>query len=313
MTMNTKVTLLAGGIGGAKLAEAYEKMTTVDLTVVPNVGDDDEFHGLWVSPDVDTITYTLSDRVNREFGWGVKNESLNALGTLKELGEEAWMTLGDKDLGLHIYRTHQLKLGKLKSEITEKIAQAFGIKSKIILPTDEVLQTQIKTDRGVMSFQEYFVKNRCEPNVIDLLFFNSENTNLNPKVTTAIETADLIIIAPSNPLLSILPILKINGMHEILQKFKEKVCVVSPIIDGKAIKGPTIKIMNSMGYDSTSFGIAKFYEALTSKIVCDTSDEKLKEEIQKYIPNIIFTPTLMKTLEDKIRLAEEIIRSMIQR
>ena len=313
MTMNAKVTLLAGGIGGAKLAEAYEKMTTVDLTVVPNVGDDDEFHGLWVSPDVDTITYTLSDRVNREFGWGVKNETLNALATIKELGEEAWMTLGDKDLGLHIYRTHQIKLGKLKSEITEKIAKAFGIKSKILLPTDEVLQTQIKTDKGVMSFQEYFVKNRCEPNVLDLLFFNSEKTHLNPKVIAAIETADLIIIAPSNPLLSILPILKINGMREILQKFKEKVCVVSPIIDGKAIKGPTIKIMNSMGYDSTSFGIAKFYEDLASKIVCDTSDENLKEEIQKQIPTVLFKPTLMKTLEDKIRLAEEIIRSMIQR
>lgn len=311
--MNAKVTLLAGGIGGAKLAEAYEKMTTIDLTVVPNVGDDDEFHGLWVSPDIDTITYTLSDRVNREFGWGVKNETLNALTTLKELGEEAWMTLGDKDLGLHIYRTHQIKLGKLKSEITEKVAGAFGIKSKILLPTDDVLQTQIKTDKGVLSFQEYFVKNRCEPNVLDLLFFNSENTHLNPKVITAIETADLIIIAPSNPLLSILPILKINGMREILQKFKEKVCVVSPIIDGKAIKGPTIKIMNSMGYDSTSLGIAKFYEDLASKIVCDTSDEKLKEEIQKQIPNVIFTPTLMKTLEDKIRLAEEIIKSMIQR
>jgi len=311
--MNTKVTLLAGGIGGAKLALAYEKMTTVDLTVIPNVGDDDEFHGLWVSPDIDTITYTLSDRINTEFGWGVKNETLNALGTLKELGEEAWMTLGDKDLGLHIYRTHQIKLGKLKSEITEKIAKAFGIKSKILLPTDEVLQTQIKTDKGVMSFQEYFVKNRCEPNVLDLLFFNSEKTHLNPKVIAAIETADLIIIAPSNPLLSILPILKINGMREILQKFKEKVCVVSPIIDGKAIKGPTIKIMNSMGYDSTSLGIAKFYEALASKIVCDTSDENLKEEIQKQIPTVLFKPTLMKTLEDKIRLAEEIIRSMIQR
>jgi LPPG:FO 2-phospho-L-lactate transferase len=310
--MNKKVTLLAGGIGGAKLAEAYEKMTTVDLTVVPNVGDDDEFHGLWVSPDVDTITYTLSDRVNREFGWGVKNESLNALNTLKELGEEAWMTLGDKDLGLHIYRTHQLKLGKLKSEITEKIAKAFGIKSKILLATDDTLQTQIKTDKGLMSFQEYFVKNRCEPNVLDLLFFNSENTHINLKVIAAIETADLIIIAPSNPLLSILPILKVNGMREILQKFKEKVCVVSPIIDGKAIKGPTIKIMNSMGYDSTSLGIAKFYESLASKIVCDTSDENLKEEIQKHIPNVFFTPTLMKTLEDKIRLAEEIIESMIQ-
>jgi LPPG:FO 2-phospho-L-lactate transferase len=311
--MNAKVTLLAGGIGGAKLAEAYEKMTTVDLTVVPNVGDDDEFHGLWVSPDVDTITYTLSDRVNREFGWGVKNETLNALTTLKELGEEAWMTLGDKDLGLHIYRTHQIKLGKLKSEITEKVAKAFGIKSKILLPTDEVLQTQIKTDKGVMSLQEYFVKNRCEPNVLDLLFFNSENTHLNPKVITAIETADLIIIAPSSTLLIILPILKINGMREILQKLKEKVCVVSPIIDGKAIKGPTIKIMNSMGYDSTSLGIAKFYESLASKIVCDTSDENLKEEIQEQIPNVFFTSTLMKTLEDKIRLAEEIISSMIQR
>ena len=313
MTMNTKITLLAGGIGGAKLAEAYEKMTTVDLTVVPNVGDDDDFHGLWVSPDVDTITYTLSDRVNREFGWGVKNETLNALTTLKELGEEAWMTLGDKDLGLHIYRTHQIKLGKLKSEITEKVAKAFGIKSKILLPTDDVLQTQIKTDKGVMSFQEYFVKNRCEPNVLDLLFFNSENTRLNPKVLTALENADIIIIAPSNPLLSILPILKINGMREILQKFKEKVCIVSPIIDGKAIKGPTIKIMNSMGYDSTSLGIAKFYESLASKIVCDTSDENLKDDIQKHIPKVIFTPTLMKTLEDKIRLAEEIIKSMIQR
>ena len=311
--MNTKVTLLAGGIGGAKLALAYEKMTSVDLTVIPNVGDDDEFHGLWVSPDIDTIIYTLSDRVNNEFGWGVRNETLNALGILKELGEEAWMTLGDKDLGLHIYRTHQIKLGKLKSEITEKVAFAFGIGSKIILPTDDVLQTQIKTEKGIMSFQEYFVKNRCEPNVLDLLFFNSENAKLNPKVLSAFESADIIIIAPSNPLLSILPIIKINGMREILQKFKEKVCVVSPIIDGKAIKGPTIKIMNSMGYDSTSLGIAKFYEALASKIVCDTSDEHLKEKIENHIPNVIFTSTYMKTLEDKIRLAEEIIKSMIHK
>ncbi len=309
--MKKKITLLAGGIGGAKLAEAYENMPSVDLSVVPNVGDDDEFHGLWVSPDVDTIMYTLSERVNRDFGWGVQNETLNALTTLKELGEDTWMTLGDKDLGLHIYRTHQLKLGKTKSEITEKIAQAFKIKSKIYLPTDDLLQTQIKTEKKMMSFQEYFVKNRCEPSVLGLMFFNSENTHLNPKVTEALEKSDLILIAPSNPLLSILPILKIKGMEDTLAKLKQKVIVVSPIIDGKAVKGPTIKIMNTLGYESTSVGIAKFYEKVATKIICDKTDEKLQKDIQKFIPEVVFTSTLMKTREEKISLAEFIISSII--
>ena len=170
MNKPIKIALLAGGVGGAKMAEGFSALQNIELSIIGNIGDDDEFHGLRVSPDIDTITYTLSGIVNRERGWGIKNESLRALDMLKKLGNKTWMTLGDSDFGLHIYRTQRLLEGSKPSDIATDIAKKLGVKAKIILPTDDKIRTLVKISEGWISFQEYFVKRKCIPKILDLKY-----------------------------------------------------------------------------------------------------------------------------------------------
>ena len=303
----TRVTLMAGGVGGAKLAEGLAEIPEISLTVIGNVGDDEEFHGLWVSPDIDTMLYTLSGRVNRDQGWGLADESNRALEMLNCLGANTWMFLGDRDFGLHIYRTERLRGGDRPSDILADIASKFGINSKIVLPTDARVQTRVLTDGGWLSFQEYFVRERCQPEVLELSYNGLESSKITPEAEQALMETELIVIAPSNPLVSILPILKIPGFHTVLQKATAPILAVSPLIAGKALKGPADRMLTSLNYRADAVGVAHFYENIAAHFLMDSNDVELSDEVSKLGMKPYTADILMPDLAGKVRVAHEIL------
>ncbi|MEM7438962.1 MAG: 2-phospho-L-lactate transferase [Pseudomonadota bacterium] len=306
MTASLKVTLLAGGVGGAKMAEGFAALDDVELTVIGNVADDDEFHGLWVSPDIDTMIYTLSGRINREQGWGVADEGRRALDTLTELGADTWMFLGDRDFGLHIYRTQRLREGARPTHVTQDIAKRFGCPARIILPTDDRVQTRVKTADGWLAFQEYFVKHQHAVAVEDLAYDGIEDATPTPEALKAIAEADLIVLAPSNPLVSIAPILGIPGITEAVQTAAAPVYAVSPIIGGKVVKGPADQMMRGLGLRPDAVGVAGQYAGLAQRLMIDHVDAGFAAEITNLGVEPVVTDILMPDLAGKTRLANEI-------
>lgn len=307
MSSGTKVTLLAGGVGGAKLAEGFAKWLGADLTVIGNIADDDQFHGLWVSPDMDTLTYSLAGRIDRAQGWGVADEGLRALETLKTLGQDTWMTLGDRDLGLHIYRTMRRLAGDRPTQIARDIAQKFGISAGIIPPTDDIVQTRVQTPDGWQSFQEYFVRDKCAPEVLGLDYVGAAQASPTPEARAAIAGADLIVIAPSNPLVSIGPILAIPGMVEAIQSATAPVIAVSPLIAGKVVKGPADRMMASLGKRADALGVAQEYQHIADALVIDEEDARLAPGIKALGLCAVKRDIMMRDTSDKIRLAAEIL------
>ncbi|SFT41854.1 LPPG:FO 2-phospho-L-lactate transferase [Pseudovibrio denitrificans] len=308
MTQNApvKVTLIAGGVGGAKMAEGLYHLENVELSIIGNIADDDAFHGLWVSPDIDTLTYTLADVIDRQQGWGVADESHRALETLSKLGDDTWMSLGDRDFGLHIYRTHRRRQGDRPTLIAQDIARSFGLTCDLILPTDDVVQTRVKTDAGWLSFQEYFVKERCAPDVRELHYDHIEEAHATEEALKALAEADLIVIAPSNPLVSILPILKVPGILGAVKAAKAPKIGVSPIINGGVVKGPADRMLASLGFESTVFGVAQIYADFLDCFVIDHADEQHISAINGLGLSTSQDAILMKTREDKMRLATEL-------
>ena len=305
--MTTRVTLLAGGVGGAKMAEGFAALDDVDLNVIGNVADDEAFHGLWVSPDIDTLTYTLAGRINRDQGWGVADEGRRALDTLGDLGADTWMFLGDRDFGLHIYRTDRLKRGDRPSIVAADIARAFGVSAEIVLPTDGRVQTRVKTAEGWLSFQEYFVRERCAPEVLALSYEGIESAKPTQEALNALREADVIVIAPSNPLVSIGPILQIQGMSEAIWHATAPVVAVSPLIAGKVVKGPADRMMSSLGHRPDVVGIAEIYRDLANLLVIDHADEAHAADIRKTGLRPMFSDILMPDIAAKSRLAGEIL------
>ena len=303
----TNVTLIAGGVGGAKMAEGFDMCKDVELTIIGNVADDDEFHGLWVSPDIDTIMYTLSGKINRSQGWGVNDEGHRALDVLKELGKETWMFLGDRDFGLHIYRTERLKNGDRPSDITNDISQKFGITSKINLPTDDKVQTRVRTTAGWQTFQEYFVRDKCVPDVLELHYEGLSQSSITPEAESSIVNAELIVLAPSNPLVSISPIIEIPGFKKVLQNTNVPIIAVSPLINGKVIKGPADKMLASLGHRPDVLGIAQYYKDVISHLVIDEQDSSFFEDINSIGISPYSTDILMRDAMDKKRLALKIL------
>ena len=307
MSGELAVTLIAGGVGGAKMAEGFASLPDVALTVIGNIADDEEFHGLWVSPDIDTLTYTLAGLINREQGWGVADEGRRALDVLESLGTPTWMFLGDKDFGLHIYRTERRRHGDRPSAIARDVAARFGVTANIVLPTDDVVQTRVKTDSGWLSFQEYFVRERCAPDVRELDYRGIETAGATPEAIAALETADLIVIAPSNPLVSIKPILQIAGITEALKRAPAPVIAVSPLIAGQVIKGPAARMMTTLGHRPDSAGVAEFYEGLATALLIASEDAELESAIRPYGIRPVCTDIFMPDLAGKRRLASEIV------
>lgn len=304
-----KVTLLAGGVGGAKMAEGLNALDDVELTIIGNVADDEAFHGLWVSPDIDTVTYTLAGLINAEKGWGVADEGLRGLEVLKTLGEPTWMTLGDKDLGLHIYRTMRRREGDRPTDIARDVAKAFGVQARIVLPTDDWMQTRLLTDAGGLSFQEYFVREKCTPEVKEIWFEGVEFAKPTSEALDALAGAQIIVIAPSNPLVSIDPILSIAGIHDAVVEADAPVVAVSPLIAGKTVKGPAARMMASLGLNATAHGVAQHYQGLVDTMVIDDGDEALAPAIEALGMGVCLTDILMPTLERKRQLAAQVLEA----
>ena len=302
-----KVVLLAGGVGGAKMAEGLAALEDVDLSIIGNVADDAEFHGLWVSPDIDTVTYSLAGLIDRAKGWGVADEDTRALDVLTRLGEDTWMMLGDRDFGLHIYRTMRRNRGDRPFDIARDIAKAFGIRSAILLPTDDRVQTQVRTEQGWLGFQDYFVREKCQPEVSEIRLDGIDTARPNAEALAALDGADLIVIAPSNPLVSIAPILAISGVSDALKAASAPKIAISPLIAGKVVKGPADRMMTALGMRADAVGVAAHYADFLDHLVIDHQDEALREDITAFGIHCHKSAILMRDQADKARLAREVV------
>jgi LPPG:FO 2-phospho-L-lactate transferase len=298
-----KVVALAGGVGGAKLAYGLSKILLPEqLTIIGNVGDDFELYGLHISPDLDTAMYTLAEAANPATGWGLAGDTGHMLEMLSRYGEEPWFRLGDRDLATHLLRTHWLAQGMTLTAITERLAQNLGVRHRLLPVTDDSLATVVDTvEYGPLGFQEYFVRRRWQPTVKGLRFEGAERARLTIQAETVLREARIIIVCPSNPVLSIAPILAVPGVREIIQQ-QQGVCVaVSPFIGGQAVKGPAAKVMRELGLDISPQGLIRYYDGLLDGLVIDEVDRGwAKEEIP-----VLVTRTLMQSPEDKARLAHD--------
>jgi LPPG:FO 2-phospho-L-lactate transferase len=298
-----KTVALAGGVGGAKLADGLAQiLPPEDLTVIVNTGDDFEHLGLSISPDLDTVCYTLAGIANPKTGWGRADETWWFMENLEKLGGPPWFRLGDKDLATHLERTRLLKAGHALSEITARFCKAWGVGPTVLPMSDHAVRTMVLTDEGELAFQEYFVARRCEPHVSGFRFEGVDIARPAPGVLEAIRDAEAIIICPSNPWVSIDPILNVPG---ILTALKEKVIVaVSPIIGGKAVRGPAAKMYTELGVAPSAQVVAEHYRDLLIGFVLDTIDRELAKDLGV---KTLVTDTIMARNEDRIRLGKEVL------
>ncbi|GAC1340092.1 MAG: 2-phospho-L-lactate transferase [Beijerinckiaceae bacterium] len=301
-----RVIALCGGIGGAKLALGLYKLLGAKLTVIVNTGDDFEHLGLTISPDVDTVLYTLADLSDKERGWGRADESWNFMAALAEIGGETWFQLGDRDLALHVERTRRLRGGESLSDIVTDIAHRLRITAAVLPMSDDPLRTIVVTPDGRLPFQHYFVGKRCEPIVRAIAFDGVDAAKPAAAVSAAFAAPDLgcVVICPSNPYLSVDPMLAIAGIRQLLQACGAPVVAASPIIGGRAIKGPTVKIMAELGIEATNGSIARHYAGLIDGLVVDHADAEMA--VDSGLPTRA-APTLMKDLADRIALARHVL------
>ena len=296
---------LAGGVGGAKLVDGLASVLPAeDLTIIVNTGDDFEHLGLNISPDLDTVMYTLAGLANPETGWGRADETWSFLETLENLGGPVWFRLGDSDLALHTERTRRLRNGQTLSEVTAEFGEAFDIHVRLLPMSDDPIHTVVHTDEGALAFQEYFVARACEPTVSSFEFVGAESAKPAPGVMEAIGQADAVIFCPSNPWVSLDPILAIPGVRESVHA-KPTICV-SPIIAGKAIKGPAAKMYMELNVDPSALAVAQHYPQLDA-LVIDTADAEWMEPIRASGMQPFVTQTVMDSAETRRRLAQEVL------
>ena len=305
---NSKVLALAGGVGGAKLALGLRDILDEEsLAIVVNTGDDEEFFGLHVSPDLDTVMYTLGGIANPDTGWGISGETFRSLNRLRQYGADTWFNLGDLDMATHIRRTQLLGQGNTLSEVTNSLCSSLGIAHSIFPMTDDTLRTVVITEISEMSFQEYFVKNRCDPRVISLRFDSPSECSPSPGFVTALNESDLLVFCPSNPFLSVDPILAVPGVRKKIENFRGARVAVSPIVGGEAIKGPAGKILRELGHEVSCVGVAKRYVDLCDVFVIDNVDADLASTIEKLGMRVVVTNTIMNNDQEKRTLAREIL------
>jgi LPPG:FO 2-phospho-L-lactate transferase len=303
------IAALAGGVGASKLLLGlYDVVDPARLTAIVNTGDDITLHGLKISPDLDIVTYTLAGVIDPAKGWGFRGETFHALKRLAVFGRVNWFNLGDRDLATHIHRTAMLAEGKSLSDAAGSIRSALGVKSRILPMSDQPVPTIIESDEGALHFQEYLVKRRAEPIVRGIRFDGVESASPAPGVLEAIRDADRIVICPSNPLISIGPILAVRGIREALRARRKDVIAVCPIVGGKSLKGPSDKMLAQLGYESSAPGVAKLYADFTGTFVVDPADESHLEAIQALDMRVAVVPTVMKSRADKRKLARGLLR-----
>jgi LPPG:FO 2-phospho-L-lactate transferase len=305
---NLKIAALAGGVGGSKLLLGLQDVVEPSsLTAIINTGDDIILHGLKISPDLDIVTYTLAGVVDSSKGWGLRRETFHALQHLTAFGGPNWFNLGDRDLATHIHRTAVLAEGKTLSDAAQSIRNALGVLPRIVPMSDQAIPTMIETDEGVLNFQEYLVKRRAEPVVRGIRFEGAERAQPAPKVLPAIRDADRIIICPSNPLISIGPILAVPGVRETLQARRNDVIAVCPIVGGKSLKGPSDKMLAELGHHVSALGVAKLYSDFSGTFVIDSQDEQQAEAIAAVGMRVVVLPTVMNTRAQKRKLANALL------
>jgi len=299
------IVALAGGVGAARFLEGLIHVTPQrNITIIGNVGDDIDFYGLHISPDLDIVAYTLAGLVDPAKGWGFRGDTFHCQKLMQRYGYRPWFNLGDRDLATHLFRTERLRNGESLSRVTDAIVSRLGLGVKLLPATDDPLATHVFTSKGQMHFQEYMVKRKTSPRVSGVVFKGSKSAKPTRQVIDSIMKARGIIICPSNPIVSIGAILAVNRIRSALRKTKAKVVAVSPIIGGKTVKGPADKLMKAMGVEASAFGVANFYKDFLDTLIIDNIDESLASRIQSLGIKPIVTQTLMKTSADKKRLAK---------
>lgn len=304
--MSAHYLALSGGVGGAKLALGLIQIcASEDLTIVTNTCDDFTHLGLHIAPDLDTVMYALAGVANTKTGWGRAGETWNFIESLKELGGEGWFQLGDKDMAVHIERTYRLNKGESLSAVTQTLSRALGINHAIVPMSDDRVQTMVMTEQGELSFQHYFVRDRCAPKISGIRFDGINEARPSPDFVAALSNPELagVILCPSNPFVSIDPILQIPGVRDMLDKLTVPIVAISPIVKGLAIKGPAAKMLQELGKESSVYSIARHYEGLVDGLIIDTQDSDICANIEAMGMKVKVTNTIMKTLDDRRALA----------
>ena len=302
-----RITLLTGGVGGSKLALGFYHVASCELTAIANTGDDIVMHGLHVSPDPDILMYTLAGVVNPATGWGFHDETFTVAKGLAGYGRETWFQLGDRDFATHIHRTAMLSSGATLSQAIEAIRRSLDISARVLPMSDDPVATRLETNEGRMHLQEYFVRRRCEPVVRAIAFEGAPQAKPAPGVIEAIADAGLVVIAPSNPLISIGPILAVPGIREALRRRRDRVVSVCPLVGGKSLKGPSDKMMAQLGHEVSAAAIAAMYSAFCGTMILDPADEVECPRVQGAGVRPVVRRTVMQTLDDKIGLAQSIM------
>lgn len=306
-----RIAALAGGVGGARMLDGFAALGVADrLTAIVNTADDFELWGLHISPDIDTVVYTLAGLANVEQGWGIAGDTRATLDAIARLGEDPWFQLGDQDVATHILRTQRLRDGQSLAQVTVDLAGALGINTTILPMSNDPVRTHIKTADGWLDFQSYFVGRRHADDVLGVRFDGIESAQPADGVMSAIADADIVLICPSNPVVSVDPILSVAGIREAISKTDARVVCVSPIIGGKALKGPAANMLQSAGVDVSAAGVSAYYGELVDVMVIDSQDATLESTIRNQGHDVIALDTIMGDRPDRARLASEILAAL---
>jgi LPPG:FO 2-phospho-L-lactate transferase len=304
------ITALAGGVGAARFLTGLVKLVDEkDVSIIVNTGDDIDLFGLHISPDVDIVTYTLAGIVDEEKGWGIKGDTFHCLEALRKFNSEVWFNLGDKDLATHILRTNLLKHGSKLSEVTAQVSRLLGLEATILPMTDDKFETRVLIAEGSVHFEEYFVKREAKDDVLGVEFLGADRAKPAAGVLEAIKEAELVIICPSNPIVSIGTILSVNGVRDALKHTDAKKVAVSPIIAGAPVKGPADKLLRGLGFEVSAYSVAKLYSDFLDTFVLDAADSVERAKIEALGVEVKVTNTLMKNLEDKVKLARTVLEN----
>jgi len=304
-----QITVVAGGVGAAKFLRGLLKIyPNESVTALVNVADDFRLHGLAISPDLDTVTYTLSEQVNPDTGWGRAEETWRVKDELERLGGETWFSLGDLDLALHLYRTQRLDEGATLTQVTLEICTRLGIRTRVLPASNQEIHTQLKVQgQGWIDFQDYFVAQQHNVAIEELRFEGIESASPGPEVISSLEESDAIVIAPSNPFVSIKPILEISGVTDVLRERRQKVVAISPIVGGAALKGPASRMLEELGFERNSVGIASLYKDIARTLVIDEVDSELSPRIESEGMRALTTDTIMDTPIKAAALARAVL------
>jgi LPPG:FO 2-phospho-L-lactate transferase len=302
------IVALAGGVGGAKMAQGLQAaLPPGALTTIVNTADDFDLYGLRICPDLDTVMYTLAGIADPVNGWGVAGDTRNTLDAIARYGEEPWFLLGDQDFATHVLRTERLRAGKSLSDVTGELASALGVPGSIVPMTDDRVATLIDTPSGRLEFQEYFVARRQSDDVLGVEFAGMDVARAHPGALAAIQEAEAIVIAPSNPIVSVGPILAVPGVRAALDDADAPIVAVSPIVGGRALKGPAAQMLATLGHEVSALGVARLYVDRVDGIVIDAVDRDLAAAIEQLGPRVLVTETVMGGEEDRRRLASEVL------